>query len=172
MSSRMEEWRLHIESMWTAHKRKWLNSWRSSEAELTWSTPFYSCGIDFASRRPLLARVPDHGEQCQQVTPAMLMGNFSVSEPRSLEEEQLQPQERTMYQRVILCCWKKKRSDWSLGFGQEGLSGKLRVVEVKVGNTIFFCTFCSLFVHDLFYTYILLAWEGVCCRWIYMFGFR
>ena len=30
MSSRMEQWRLHIESMWTAHKRKWLKSWWSS----------------------------------------------------------------------------------------------------------------------------------------------
>ena len=30
-----------------------------------------------------LARVPDHGEQCQQVTPAMLMRNFFVSEPRT-----------------------------------------------------------------------------------------
>ena len=26
----------------------------------------------------------DHGEQCQQVTPAMLTGNFFVSEPCSL----------------------------------------------------------------------------------------
>ena len=148
MLSRMEQWRLHTESMWTAHKRKWLNSWWSSGrngcvtchhfdgkpcAEMTVPLPgsrvnlvhpFYSCGIDYASRRPLLARVPDHGDQCQQVTPAMLMGNFFVSEPRSLEEEQLQSQERTMYQRVMLCCWKKKRSNWLLGFGQEGVSGK------------------------------------------------
>ena len=157
----MEQWRLHVESMWTAHKRKWLNSWCSSVrngcvtchhfdgkpcAEMTVPLPgsrvnlvhpFYSCGIDYASRRPLLARVPDYGEQCQQVTPAMLMGNFFVSEPCSLEEEQLQSQERTTYQRVMLCCWKKKRSDWSLGFGQ-GLSAKRK-------QTLFFCTFCSLF---------------------------
>ena len=33
MSSRMEQWRLHEESLWTAHKRKWLNSWRSSITE-------------------------------------------------------------------------------------------------------------------------------------------
>ena len=134
MSSRMEQWRLHVESMWTPHKRKWLNSWWSSVrngcvtchhfhgkpcAEMTvplpgsrvnLAHPFYSCGIDYAGRRPLLARVPDHGE-CQQVTPAMVMGNLFGSEPRSLEEEQLQSQERTMYQRVMLCCWKKKRSD-------------------------------------------------------------
>ena len=51
----------------------------------------------------------DHGEQCQQVTPAMLMGNFFVSEPRSLARD-----------------------------------NKIRVVEVKVGNSIF-CTFCSMF---------------------------
>ena len=126
--------------------------------------PFYSCGIDHASQRPLLARVPDHGEQCQQVTPAMLMGNFFVNKPRILEEEQLQSQERTMYQRVMLCCWKKKRSDWSLGFGQEGLSGrdnKISVVEVK---TPFFGTFCSLFdrvgIKFMIYSIRISFWLG------------
>ena len=66
----------------------------------------------------------------------------------------------------MLCCWKEKRSDWSLGFGQEGLSGKLRVVEVKVGNTIFFVRSVHCLFMIYFYTYIILAWGGVCCRCI------
>ena len=143
MSSRMEQWRQHVESMWTSHKRKWLNSWWSSVrngyvtchhfdgkpcAEMTVPRPgsrvnlvhpFYSCGIDYASRRPLLAQVPDHGEQFQQVTPAMLMGNFLRQRAsQSGRRATSITRNDNVYQRVMLCCWKKKRSDWSLGFGQ------------------------------------------------------